>query len=186
MVERMLDLVCSELETDVHFVDKTFLEPSAGDGNFLIAILRRKLNAIERRYPSEQWLQESLHALASIYGVELLEDNHQEATEHMLAEFLAFQRAHDIPCGPDTDVHRAAAFIIATNVVRGNTLTAQTFEGKHIVFSWWERIAGASGMVQRKPFALESLRPYRLELTVYPIYQPSTIDRVHEEAKSHA
>ncbi|MBC7595839.1 MAG: SAM-dependent DNA methyltransferase, partial [Kineosporiaceae bacterium] len=46
----MLDLVRAELETGPQFVDKTFFEPSAGDGNFLIAILRRKLHAIERRY----------------------------------------------------------------------------------------------------------------------------------------
>src|SRR6476620_7181468 len=79
MVDRMLDLVREELETGPDFVDKTFLEPAAGDGNFLVAILRRKLHAIERLFPSEEWLRESLFALASIYGVEFLEDNHQDA-----------------------------------------------------------------------------------------------------------
>jgi len=34
--------VPEELETGPHFVDKTFLEPAAGHGNFLVAILRRK------------------------------------------------------------------------------------------------------------------------------------------------
>ncbi|QGP90619.1 hypothetical protein GKZ92_23200 (plasmid) [Gordonia sp. 135] len=59
LVDRMLDLVGPELETGPDFVDKTFLEPAAGDGNFLVAILRRKLNAIEKRYPVETWPQES-------------------------------------------------------------------------------------------------------------------------------
>ena len=49
MVDRMLDLAREELETGPDFVDKTFLEPAAGDGNFLVAILRRKLRAIEAR-----------------------------------------------------------------------------------------------------------------------------------------
>ena len=49
MVDRMLDLVSDELETGPDFVDKTFLEPAAGEGNFLVAILRRKLKAIETR-----------------------------------------------------------------------------------------------------------------------------------------
>src|SRR4051794_13154808 len=44
MVDRMLDLVGEELETGPDFVDKTFLEPAAGDGNFLVVILRRKLH----------------------------------------------------------------------------------------------------------------------------------------------
>ena len=51
MVDRMLDLVREELETGPDFVDKTFLEPAAGDGNFLVAILHRKLHAIEKRLP---------------------------------------------------------------------------------------------------------------------------------------
>lgn len=186
MVDRMLDLVHTELEAGPDFVDKTFLEPAAGDGNFLVAILHRKLRAIERRYPSEEWPQESLHALASIYGVELLEDNHREAVANMLAEFLAFQQAHDIPCGADTDLHRAATFLIKTNIVRGNTLTAQTSEGKDILFSWWGRIAGVPGMVQREPFTLASLRDRRFDFTDYASYEPCMIDRVYEEARADA
>ena len=96
MVDRMLDLVSEELETGPDFVDKTFLEPAAGDGNFLVAILHRKLQAIEKRYPAEEWPQESLFALASIYGIELLEDNYQDAKDVMLAEFERFHAAHGV------------------------------------------------------------------------------------------
>ncbi len=63
MVDRMLDLVREELDTGPDFVDKTFLEPAAGGGNFLVAILHRKLHAIEKRYPAEEWREESLFAL---------------------------------------------------------------------------------------------------------------------------
>src|SRR5699024_8418676 len=79
MVDKMLDLVREELETGPGFVDKTFLEPAAGDGNFLLTILQRKLRAIEQRVESALWPQESLFALASIYGIELLRDNHADA-----------------------------------------------------------------------------------------------------------
>lgn len=95
----MLDLVREELETGPDFVDKTFLEPAAGDGNFLVAILRRKLHAIESRYPAQEWPRESLFALASIYGVELLEDNHQDAKAILLAAFLGFHEARGVACG---------------------------------------------------------------------------------------
>src|SRR5215469_15527691 len=67
MVNRMLDLVREELETGPQFVDKTFLEPAAGDGNFLVAILHRKLRAIEKRCQPKYWPDESLFTLASIY-----------------------------------------------------------------------------------------------------------------------
>ena len=187
MVDQMLDLVREDLETGPDFVDKTFLEPSAGDGNFLVAILRRKLAAIERRYDEQEWQQESLFALASIYGIELLEDNHQDAKAIMLAEFLAFHRAHATPAGMNTDLHRAAAFLIDTNVVQGNTLTGQTFNGEDIQFSWWHRIEGQPGLVQRDPFTLASLRDDAgFDFTAYNTYRPCRIDKVHEEAGQDA
>lgn len=184
MVDRMLDLVREELETGPDFVDKTFLEPAAGDGNFVVAILRRKLHAIELRCPAEAWPQESLFALASIYGVELLEDNHQGAKAIMLAEFLGFHEAHGNACDADTDLYRAAEFLIDTNIVRGNTLTGQTADGRDIQLSWWNRVDGAAGMVQREPFTLTSLRDGALDFTVYESYRGCRIDKVHEEVRT--
>lgn len=187
MVDRMLDLVREELETGPDFVDKTFLEPAAGDGNFLVAILRRKLQAIERRFPAEEWPNESLFALASIYGIEFLEDNHQDAKATMLAGFLGFHLAHGTPCGPETDLHRAAEFLIEANIVRGNTLTGQTPEGADIQFSWWQRIEGKPGMVQREPFTLASLREDNgFDFTVYDRYKICRIDKVHEGKRAGA
>ncbi|MCP2264412.1 SAM-dependent methyltransferase [Promicromonospora thailandica] len=187
MVEQMLDLVREDLEDGPDFVDKTFLEPAAGDGNFLAAILRRKLAAIEKRLPAETWPTESLFALASIYGIELLEDNHQDAKTVMLAEFHGFHQAHGTPCGPETDVNQAAAFLIDTNIVRGNTLTGQTPKGEDIQFSWWHRVEGKPGDVQREPFTLASLREGNgFDFTVYDSYKICRIDNVHEEVKADA
>jgi hypothetical protein len=187
MVDQMLDLVREELETGPDFVDKTFLEPAAGDGNFLVAILRRKLHAIESRYPAQEWPRESLFALASIYGVELLEDNHEDAKAIVLAAFLGFHQAHDVACGARTNLHRAAAYLIDTNLVCGNTLTGQTAQGQDIQFSWWHRIDGQTGFVQREPFTLASLRQdHAFDFTIYDTYRPCRIDRVHEEAADNA
>jgi hypothetical protein len=187
MVDRMLDLVQVELETGPDFVDKTFLEPAAGDGNFLVAILRRKLQAIEKRLSSEEWLRESLFALASIYGVELLEDNHRDAKVIMLAGFLGFHQAHGTPCGVETDLYEAAEFLIDANIVRGNTLTGQTPQGRDIQFSWWHRVDGKPGMVQREPFTLASLREDDgFDFTVYDSYKICRIDTVHQETRADA
>lgn len=187
MVDRMLDLVSEELEAGPDFVDRTFLEPAAGDGNFLVAILHRKLRAIEKRLPAEEWPDESLFALASIYGIELLEDNHQDAKATMLVGFLDFHQVHGVPCGPSTDLHRAAEFLIDANIVRGDTLTGQTLQGRDIQFSWWQRIDGEPGMVQREPFTLASLREDNgFDFTVYDSYKICRVDKIHEEAKADA
>jgi len=187
MVDQMLDLVSDELEAGPDFVDKTFLEPAAGDGNFLAAILRRKLKGIEACYPAEAWGPESLFAVASIYGIELLEDNHEDAKAIMLAEFLGFHRAHGTDCSSETDLHKAAKFLIDANIVRGNTLTGQTHAGQDIQFSWWHRIDGKPGMVQREPFTLASLRTNSgFDFTVYVNYKTCRIDNVHAEVRAGA
>ena len=185
MVNRMLDLVRAELEVGPRFVDKTFLEPAAGDGNFLVAILHRKLSAIEKRYQPEVWPDESLFAVASIYGIELLEDNHRDAKEAMLAEFLRFHASHEVPCGPRTDLRRAATFLIDTNIVRGDTLAGLNWRGEEIQFSWWNRVLNMPGMVHRDPFRLASLRDdSMLDFTVYDTYAVCRIDQVHEQART--
>lgn len=184
MVNRMLDLVHEELETGPDFVDKTFLEPAAGDGNFLVAILYRKLRAIEKRYEPRSWHDESLFALASIYGIELLEDNHRDAQDAMLAEFLRFHEYHGVPCGPSTDLRRAATFIIDTNIIRGDTLTGLNWRGDEILFSWWNRVLDDPGKVQREQFTFASLRGDNvLDFTVYTSYATCRIDQVYEERK---
>ncbi len=60
-----------------------FLEPACGDGNFVVEILRRKLEAAKKRAtpPKKkkplplEFEKQSVIAVASIYGVDLLIDN---------------------------------------------------------------------------------------------------------------
>lgn len=185
MVNRMLDLVSEDLEEGPDFVDKTFLEPAAGDGNFLVAILHRKLRSIEQRFAPEFWAEESLFALASIYGIELLEDNHEDACAAMLAEFVGFHARHDTPHGTDTNLIRSASFLVDMNIVRGNTLTGRDWRGHEIQFSWWNRVRDGQGMVRREPFSFASLRESNaFDFTVYNSYAVCRIDQVHEEARA--
>lgn len=187
MVNQMLDLVSRELETDPGFVDKTFLEPAAGDGNFLVMILRRKLVAIQQHFDPDFWVRESLFALASIYGIELLEDNHSDAQAALLAEFCDFHSRSGQLCPEDSDLHRAADFLIENNVIRGNTLTGLTHSGEQIQFSWWNRVAGAPDQVQREPFTLASLRggdALGFDFTTYTSYAPCRVDHVYKEVRA--
>ena len=71
LVNEMLDKLPEEVWYDT---SKTFLDNSAGNGNFLIAILKRKLEA----------RTEPLQALSTIYGVELMPDNVEEMKERLL------------------------------------------------------------------------------------------------------
>ena len=187
VVNQMLDLVSAELETGPGFVDKTFLEPAAGDGNFLVMIVRRKLIAIERRIDPTLWARESLFALASVYGVELLEDNHADAQSAMLSEFVDFHARHGQLCPIDSDLYRSAQLLIETNIVRGNTLTGLTHSGEQIEFSWWNRDSDEQDHVRREPFTLGSLRGGEVmgfDFHTYATYAPCRIDHVYKEMRA--
>lgn len=187
MVDQMLDLVSEDLENGDGFVDRTFLEPAAGDGNFLVAILQRKLAAIEDRLDPSTWPRESLFALASIYAVELLEDNHRDAQAALVHEFVSFHTSHGTACSPRTDLYRAALFLIGTNILRGNTLTGRTPDGAEIEFSWWTRQADEPSLTKREPFTLNSLRDHgAFDFNIYTSYEPCPIHHVHKKAHADA
>ncbi|VEH25849.1 Uncharacterised protein [Cellulomonas fimi] len=188
MVNLMLDVVSEELETGPGFVDATFLEPAAGDGNFLVAILGRKLAAIETRLSPRVWERESLFALASIYGIELLEDNHSDAQGAMLDVFLSWHNRHGTGVSRRTNLYRAAKFLIATNIRRGNTLTGAAPDGSEIEFSWWHRTLG--NLVVRESFKFNSLRADTPAVDLFAaleervVYAPCRINTVfNKEAK---
>lgn len=190
MVKQMLDLVKPELETGPNFVDKTFFEPAAGDGNFLVAILQRKLHAIEKRYQPAVWQIESLFALASIYGVELLEDNHQAAQATLLDIFIEFHQHAGNSCGPRTNLCLSAAKLIECNILQGNTLTGLDAHGDEIQFSWWHRVLNEPGMVHREPFSLSSLRNSStgmgmFDFAIYESYEVCRVEHVYKEVKAN-
>ena len=53
--------------------ESTFLDPAAGNGNFLMALLSRL-----REYHTEKYIVENM-----LYAVELMEDNHKELCERV-------------------------------------------------------------------------------------------------------
>lgn len=80
-VQAMCDLVKQETER----IDSRFLEPACGDGNFLAEILKRKLAIVKKKYKRSayDWERNSLLALGSIYGVDILADNAQACRDRL-------------------------------------------------------------------------------------------------------
>jgi len=95
-VDEMLDLLPDEI-WHVH-PSATFLEPSVGNGNFVSAILSRKLTSVDEALTAgslpagkNQAAAEfhALEALSSIYGVDISEDN-----------IIGGTKGHEIACRP--------------------------------------------------------------------------------------
>lgn len=145
-VEAMLDLIPDAFA----HIDTRFLEPAAGDGNFLVAILERKVAAINEKTHggSDNWYEFALlRCLASTYGVDINEENVEEARERMM---MVIDAAHVLWRKPGTEGFvRAAEAIITTNVVVGDSLNA----ADQILFVEYTPLEGER--FQRVPSELE-------------------------------
>lgn len=136
----------------------TFLEPSAGEGAFLLAIEDMKLRYVTDNYCKDTWNQYALWALSSIYGIEFLEDNLELARQNMLALLLNYYKTvNKNQLSKQSNLYKSARMIIWANVVQGDTLTHMNLLGEPIIFNHWERVPDSLHKVKRIPFAYSSL-----------------------------
>lgn len=98
--------MCDMLPADAFMPDKTFLEPACGTGNFLVEIVRRKL---ENGATYEQ-------AAETVFGIDIQADNVHECIDR-LEKMLPGTRP-----------------ILERNIVCGNFLTKLTNTGEKIWF----------------------------------------------------
>lgn len=163
MVKMMLDQ--PGIEEDSRSLTSTFLEPSAGEGAFLIEILKRKLETVFATYNETlaQYERYSLFALTTLYGVELLEDNAQRCVMNLYQVYndAYRQAAEKHRASTRNKIFRAAQYIISTNIVQGNFLTKQQTDEEPIVFSEWKLLKMRSNQkqlkVQRIEYTLEDI-----------------------------
>ena len=147
-VNAMLDLVRDESFR----LDNRFLEPACGDGNFLIEILRRKLSLLKDIKSPTEWEFQSLIAVGSCYGIELLEDNAEACRMRLFTEV----REQMGKKGCTQGYEESLRYMLRKNIVCGDALTYRTAEGKPIIFCEWTPIAG-SMQFSRRDFQFDFL-----------------------------
>jgi len=153
-VNAMLDLVKPETER----IDSRFLEPACGDGNFLAAILDRKLAVVEKRYGRSQldYERNAILAVSSIYGIDILPDNVCDCRRRLFGIFETnYARLFGAACRDEC--REAARFILERNIIWGDALTLLTVNEKPecIVFSEWSPVNGS--MLKRRDFTFHGL-----------------------------
>ena len=147
-VNAMLDLVRNE----TFRIDSRFLEPACGDGNFLIEILRRKLSLLSSVKSSTEWEFNSLIAVGSCYGIELLEDNAEACRERLYREVVGQMGR----MGNLGGYGKSLRYMLRKNIVCGDALTYRTADNKPITFCEWTPIAG-SMQFSRRDFQFDFL-----------------------------
>lgn len=156
IVNDMLDLVKNETER----IESRFLEPACGDGNFLAPILERKLEVVKKKYKSSQveFERNTLLAVSSIYGVELLQDNVAVCIDRLYKIIDdIYSKLYKGKC--NADFRKSVRFVLSRNILQGNALDLKTSDGKeHIVFSEWSLANGSS--IKRRDFEYRELADF--------------------------
>lgn len=138
-VKAMLDLVPDMFKS----LDTRFFEPACGNGNFLVEILSRKITLIT----GDDYEFNLLRCLASIYAVDISEENVIEARDRMLH---IVEAAHALYGDPMSEGFLPAVnHILGANIIVGDSLNAAT----EIVFV--EYTALDNGLFERQPRHLE-------------------------------
>lgn len=123
IVSDMLDLVSKNysceigLDTGALPLDKTFLEPSCGTGNFLVQILKRKLKLARSE-------KDIFTSVSTIYGIDIQDDNVLESRLRLL-EIVEENYKNITGDDISEDFLKIIAGVLENNIILGNTL----FEG---------------------------------------------------------
>lgn len=157
IVKLMLDQ--PEITAEINDLHATFLEPSAGEGAFLVELLRRKLHVAMRDSKSSRAFNtNSLIALSTLYGIEYMDDNVEMLVMNMITTFnreyecIMQEQYND---KPNQHVEASAKVIIQANMQQGDTLKRINSEGDQIIFSEWKDFG--AGKVQRTEYTFESI-----------------------------
>ena len=84
-------------------IEMTFLEPTCGNGNFVIEILRRKFDLCKKK-------KDYITALNSVFAIDILQDNIAECKQRVKELYLSYGQKENID------------FILDTQIFQGNSL----------------------------------------------------------------
>lgn len=151
-VNGMLDLVKHETER----IDSRFLEPACGSGNFLVEILKRKLDVVKKKYRRSQTEYEryAVIAVSSIYGVDIMEDNVEDCRLRLYKIFdKQYKSLYKTKSRDET--RKVVEHVLKKNIIWGDALTMLDNNGRPIKFSEWSAIKGS--MFKRRDYTLSQL-----------------------------
>ncbi len=111
---------------------------------------------VEKRYGKNQIEYEryAVIAVSSIYGVDLLQDNVEEARIRLFDIFNErYTKKYKSNC--KEECRNSVKFILKRNILRGDALTLKTSNNEPIIFSEWSAVNGS--MIKRRDFTLDNL-----------------------------
>ena len=128
-VNDMLDLIPDSMP-----FDSAYLEPACGNGNFLVEIIKRKLEKVFNN--SSDILYDIVRAAASVYGVDIQADNVGESRERLIVRVQQMYQQHtgtELP----SNIVSAISNILSRNIICGDTLAGTQTNEEPLIFCEW-------------------------------------------------
>jgi hypothetical protein len=122
-VNAMLDLI--PINNPDEIISYKYLEPACGNGNFLIEILRRKLNRVAEKYNDSKLTTFEFYiirSLTTIYGIDICPQNVDEAKARLFSEIKSFFDLHRGSFVYSKGFLPLAWYILESNIVLGDTI----------------------------------------------------------------
>ena len=120
---------CADANKLRKYIYKTYLEPSCGNGNFLVQMLERKLVSAIKVFilsnDKEEFLLNMYRCFTTIYGVDIKGDNVIESKNRMYIRYLNTLHKYNfvLSAKHSEEVKQLVYFIMDRNIQLGNTLT---------------------------------------------------------------
>lgn len=132
-VRAMCDLVNDEAVD----LNAKILEPACGEGNFLLEILQRRLNALAVDGANNFELN-SLIALSNLYGIDILPDNVKACREKLFKLWREFYIEFNNDEDAQDWLKDLVNEILEKNIICGDALTCSLVDGQGgIKFTKW-------------------------------------------------
>ena len=156
IVKNMLDL--DGIRECSYGISKTFLEPSCGNGNFLIEILNRKLDSVGK-IELDNYDVNLCKAISSVYGIEIQMDNVIECRnrlEKLVEDTYTEFNGKEM----DAKLKNVVSLILSKNILCGDTLDGVEYKAnkiktdKPLIITEW---IFDNDMVERKEIEFNNL-----------------------------
>lgn len=183
--EREVKAMCDLVKDETESISSRFLEPACGNGNFLAEVLNRKLSTVAIKYQTtyhDEWQYQTLWAVSSLYGIDILEDNAQECRARLLNLVEAHYNTHIATKRRNPAFLHTIGYVLKCNIVWGDALSFKNpVTQKLIILPEWSFIGNL--LVHRRDYQFDFLVTGSHQYTLFDEKnEPVNIDK---EIKSY-
>lgn len=152
--KQVVDMI-GMLPDDVKQITSTYFEPACGNGNFLLEILKQKLERAKENSASEiGFMYLVVQAVMSIYGVDIQMDNVVECVDRLYDQ-VEKDYYEFVGHNPSDRFRWTIYSILGMNMTCGDSLSGTTDNGKPIMIYEWK--IGTDGIIYCDGYRLSDL-----------------------------